>query len=243
MSRRVRLALSALCGVLALVLSALYASHVRGEAEQAKNEAVRRYGGEVVTLAVASRTIEAGEVVSSGDVSMRDWVSSLAPKDSMTSLEDAIGREVSVPVAEGAPLTSLNFREASANIEIPAGHVAISVPVSEKLGISSNVAEGTHVTAYKSQEGSSEVICGDVTVLSSPGSAGTVSGRGLVTIAVDAACIAPVISASTTGDLRLVMPADDVKQGTPATAQNKDVEPVGDAGQGKDNTETKRGES
>ena len=230
MSRRMRLLLSALCGVLAVVVGALYVGQVRAEGEQERNEAIRRYGGELVTLAVASRTIEMGEVITASDVSMRDWVSSLAPKGALTSVEDVVGKELSVPIAEGAPLTDLNFRQSEARLDIPSGHVALSVPLTEKLGISSSVPQGAHLSAYRAVEGSSEALCGDVTVLSSPDTAGTVSGRGFVTIAVDAACIAPVISASTAGDLRLVLPADDVKQETVAVPR-QNVEPVAGAGQ------------
>ena len=226
-----RLVLSVLCGALAVVVGVLYVGQVRAEGERERNEAIRRYGGELVTLAVASRTIEAGEIVTASDVSMRDWVSSLAPKGSLTSIEDAVGKQLSVPVVEGAPLTDLNFRQAETRLDIPSGHVALSVPLTEKLGISSSVPQGAHLSAYRVAEGSSEVLCGDVTVISSPDNAGTVSGRGFVTIAVDAACIAPVISASTAGDLRLVLPADDVKQEA-ATAQRQNVEPVAGAGQG-----------
>lgn len=231
MSRRMRLVLSVLCGALAVVVGVLYVGQVRAEGERERNEAIRRYGGELVTLAVASRTIEAGEIVTASDVSMRDWVSSLAPKGSLTSIEDAVGKQLSVPVVEGAPLTDLNFRQAETRLDIPSGHVALSVPLTEKLGISSSVPQGAHLSAYRAAEGSSEVLCGDVTVISSPDNAGTVSGRGFVTIAVDAACIAPVISASTAGDLRLVLPADDVKQEA-AAAQRQNVEPVAGAGQG-----------
>lgn len=230
MSRRMRLLVSALCGLLAVVVGVLYVGQVRAEGERERNEAIRRYGGELVTLAVASRTIEAGEVVTARDVSMRDWVSSLAPKGSLTSIEDAVGRELSVPIAEGAPLTDLNFRQSEARLDIPSGHVALSVPLTEKLGISSSVPQGAHLSAYRVTDGGSEPLCGDVVVLSSPEAAGTVSGRGFVTIAVDAACIAPVISASTAGDLRLVLPADDVKQGAAAGTQKQNVEPAVGAG-------------
>ena len=232
MSRRMRLLLSALCGLLAVVVGVAYVGHVRAEGERERNEAIRRYGGELVTLAVASRTIEAGEVVSAGDVSMRDWVSSLAPKGSLTSVEDAVGRELSVAIAEGAPLTDLNFRQSEARLDIPSGHVAMSVPLTEKLGISSSVPQGAHLSAYRVTDGGSEALSGDVVVLSSPDNAGTVSGRGFVTIAVEAGRIAPVISASTAGELRLVLPADDVKQDGAAATQKQNVEPAAGAGRG-----------
>ncbi len=243
MSRRMRLLVSALCGLLAVVIGAVYVGQVRAEGERERNEAIRRYGGELVTLAVASRTIEAGEVVSAGDVSMRDWVSSLAPKGSLTSIEDVVGKELSVPIVEGAPLTDLNFRRSDAQLDIPSGHVALSVPLTEKLGISSSVHQGAHLSAFRAVEGSSEALCGDVVVLSSPDSAGMVSGRGFVTIAVDAACIASVISASTAGDLRLVLPADDVKQDSVTTAQRQNVEPAAGGGRVTAEVADKRKES
>ena len=79
MSKRTRIAISCACGLVALLASVGYAQHVRGEAERARSQALARYGGEVASLVVSVRSIEAGEVVTNADVEARDWLVSLAP--------------------------------------------------------------------------------------------------------------------------------------------------------------------
>lgn len=211
MSKRTRIILSIACAVAAMLLCLAYTSHVRGEAERLQTEAMRRYGGEVTTLVVATRTIEAGEVIAAVDVERRDWLSSLAPAGALANLDEVVGREVSVPVCEGAPLTDLNFRDLSLLADIPAGHVAVSVPITEKLGVTAGITVGTHVVIYRATQESAEVIGNDATVLAVPSGSST-AGRGSLTIAVAAKDVSSVLAASASGDLRLVVPADDVDQ-------------------------------
>ena len=227
MSRRTRLAVSIACAVLAVVSCLAYANHVRDEAERANAQAMERYGGEVATLVVAQRTIEAGEVVATGDVQERDWLSSLAPTGALVSLDGVVGREVTVPVAEGSPLTELNFRDATQMAEVPSGHTAVAVPITERLGISRAIAVGSRVSMYRSVEGAAELIGSDALVLAAPTSSGGDLGRGSVTIAVLAEDVPAVLAASTSGDLRLVVPASDVtEESRDKVRRNKDVPPV-----------------
>lgn len=210
MSRRMRLLVSLVLAASAVVVCLWYAGRVQAEAQRVRREAVERYGGEVVSLVVAARTIEAGETVASADVEVREWLSSLAPLGAKTGLGDVVGREVTVPVSLGVPLTDLNFRDVAEYAEVPAGHVAVSVPVSDKLGVGPGIATGTHLVAYRVKEDAAEVACADATVLVAP-SAAALSGRGTLVLAVGASDVAEVLSASTDGDLRLVVPADDVR--------------------------------
>lgn len=227
MSKRTRIALAGACAVLAMVLCVAYARHVRGEAARDRAKMLERYGGEVVSLAVASRVIEAGESIAVTDVDVRDWLSDLAPAHAITNVDDVVGREVTVPVEEGAPLTELNFRDASQLAEIPSGHIAVSVPITEKLGISQAVAVGAHVIAFRTNEDTAELISSDALVLGVPSSAGSIAGRGTLTIAVKADEVTKVLVASTSGDLRLVVPADDVKGLVqPEARTSKDVPPA-----------------
>ena len=62
MSRRFRLVISGAFALLAIVLCAAYAQHVREEAESVRADALARYGGEVVSLVVADDAIEEGDV-------------------------------------------------------------------------------------------------------------------------------------------------------------------------------------
>lgn len=209
MSLRFRILFSSACAVLAALLCAVCADSARAEAERARNEALERYGGEVVSLVVADEALEAGDVVTASNVSERDWVSDLAPADAITSMDDAVGRELTVPVSSGAPLTGLNFRDTSAMADIPSGHVAVSVPVTDRLGLGTGVEVGSRVVAYEAGESSSQLVADDVTVLTPPEGDGSMS-RGSVTIAVLPEDVSEVLSASASGNLRLVQPADDV---------------------------------
>ena len=236
-SKRLRLLLSLACALAAGAICTAYTTHVRDEAERARTEAMRRYGGEVVQLVVATRTIEAGEVVNMADVETRDWLSSLVPDGAQTSVDDVVGLEVSVPACSGAPLTELNFRDPEQMADIPSGHVAVSVPITEKLGVTTGIAVGTHVVAYRATEGTAELIGGDATVLGVPGTSSSVA-RGSLTIAVTAKDVPEVLTASASGELRLVVPADDVTELEAGTSKESvSVPPVDankDAGEGKD---------
>lgn len=194
---------------------------------------MRRYGGEVVGLVVATRPIEAGETLSRSDVELRDWLSSLVPEGACTSLDEILGHEVTVPAAAGAPLTQLNFRDTAQLADIPSGHVAVSVPVTDKLGVSSGIVAGSHVIAYRVQESGTRLVSGDVTVLLAPSTTGALAGRGSLTIAVAAKDVSEVLSASTAGDLRLVVPAEDVKSSGKEEGSSADVPPVTDVPEGR----------
>lgn len=226
MSKRLRILVSALCALVVMVACALYASHVREEADRERSETLKRYGGDTVTLVVTNRVIEAGEVVSLADVSMRDWISSLAPEHAFLSMDEVVGKEVSVPATANVPLCALNFRDESQIAEIPAGHVAVSVPITEKLGLSSAVLVGSHVVAYRVGEGTAEVIGASAIVLAVPSSTGLSAGRGSITVAVEADDVPAILSASSSGDLRLVVPAEDVREDPASKAEGRDVPPV-----------------
>lgn len=209
-----------------MLVCMLYVGHIRAGMEQERSDTLKRYGGEMVTLVVARRTIEPGEVLSLSDLEMRDWISSLAPEGAVLDLNDAIGKEISVPLAKNAPLTDLNFRDMSQLSDIPSGHVAVSVPITEKLGVPAGIEVGARVVAYRAKEGASELICGNAIVLASPSASSSSLARGTLTIAVRAEDVPAVLSASTSGDLRLVVPAEDVKKLAGPTTGTTDVEPV-----------------
>lgn len=234
MSQRLRIAASTVCALVVVLACVTYGRHVQNEAERERAETLRRYGGETTTLVVANHTIEAGQVVGAADVSMRDWISSLAPEGAFLSTEDVVGREVSIPMAANMPLCELNFRNTSQIASIPDGHVAVCVPVSDKLGLSSAATVGSHVVAYRVKEGGAEPIGERATVLALPGATGTSAGKGSITVAVAANDVPAVLSASTSGDLRLVVPADDVREYAKSSSASNNVaaEPAKSKGDG-----------
>ena len=108
------------------------------------------------------------------------------------------------------PLTSLNFREEGDAIEVPSGHVAVSVPVTDKLGLSPSVRMGSHVAVFRAEEGAMELVSADAVVLSTAGSGTGSLSRGSISLSVSPGEVAPVLVAATAGTLRVVVPADDV---------------------------------
>ena len=216
MSRRFRLVLSAACALLAVTLCLLYSQRVRGEAEAVRAEALERYGGEVTRLVVATGGLEVGDVVGKQNVAEREWLSDLAPADAVTSMDDVVGKQVTVPVAEGVPLTALNFREGDAMAEVPSGYVALSVPVTEKLGLSSAVEVGTKLAAYEVTDTGTKLLSADIQVLLAPGSGSSGAAalsKGSLSVAVRPADVTMLLAASTEGSLRLVIPAKDASVG------------------------------
>ena len=92
MKRTTRLMLSVASGILAAGLALWYGSSVRAEADQARQEVLAAYGGELVSVCVASHDVDAGEVLSEANVQVEEWVASLLPDEAETSLEDLVGQ-------------------------------------------------------------------------------------------------------------------------------------------------------
>ena len=209
MTRRVRLALAAAFSLLTLVLCLAYGQQVRADADRERAEALERYGGEVTKVVVAGQALEVGDVVSRQNVVERDWVSDLVPKGSYVSLDEVVGRQVTVPASEGSPVTQLNFREAATSADVPDGYVAASVPFGEKLGLPSDIGVGTRVVAFRVGESGARVLSDDVQVISSLGE-GDAGARASVTLAVRPQAVAELLVAGGEGSLRLIVPAEGV---------------------------------
>ena len=202
MTRRVRLALAAAFSLLTLVLCLAYGQQVRADADRERAEALERYGGEVTKVVVAGQALEVGDVVSRQNVVERDWVSDLVPKGSYVSLDEVVGRQVTVPASEGSPVTQLNFREAATSADVPDGYVAASVPFGEKLGLPSDIGVGTRVVAFRVREACEstpsqmkqnlEKLWDEVKVLTEP------------------QAVAELLVAGGEGSLRLIVPAEGV---------------------------------
>lgn len=214
---RVRFALSGVCALLAVGLCLLYGDQVREEVERERAEALERYGGEVVTLVVATRGIEPGEMIDGANAAEREWLVDLAPANAVTSLESVMGLEVSVPAAEGVPLTDLNFRDVEGSLDVPSDRVAISVPIGSDDGLPGTLEPGSVLAAYRVDEGV-DLLSDDVQVLmASQGDSGLVGG-GSMTVAVLPEDVAGILAASGEGSLRLALPGGEAQVETDEAA-------------------------
>lgn len=206
MTRRFRLSAAGLCALLAAGLCLAYGEQVRAESERQRTEALERYGGEVVTLVVATEDIEAGETVDEGNAAERDWLVDLAPVDAVTGLEEVLGAELSVPVAGGTPLTALNFRATADAVEVPAGRVAVSVPIVDDLGLPGATSAGDALAAYAVSDDGVRLVTSDLRVLAVSQTGSGLVETGELTLAVDPVDVAALLAASGEGSLRLALP-------------------------------------
>lgn len=221
MGTKPRIVIAVICAACVGIAFAAFADEVRSEADRQRSEAMARYGGEVVNLVVARHALEPGDVVEAGDVETREWLADLAPEGAVTQEEDVIGTQVTVPAAGGAPLTKLNFRDATEQQDVPSGHIAVSVPVTDRLGLSQGTLSGSSVIAYRVGDDGSHVIATDVVVLSMPeASSAGLGTQGTLSLGVLPEDVSEILSASAADELRIVLPADDVEaipdEGTPS---------------------------
>lgn len=207
MSRKVRLALSGACALLAVVCCLAYGQQTRSQAEHERAEAIARYGGEVTRVVVASRALEAGDVINWQNATEKDWVADLVPTGALTSLDDAMGRTVTEPAAAGAALCAVNFRDAEGSSEAPEGYVTVSLAASEKLGLPDTAKVGTRLAAYRVVDSTARLVTADLQVLAVSGETSALGARGTVCLAARANDVPELLVAGSEGSLRLVVPA------------------------------------
>lgn len=211
MKRRVRLATSAACGVLAMLLAATAADAARAEVRSERAEVLERYGGEVTQLVVARRELPAGSVLAESDLEMCEWLTDLAPAKAVTSFDDVVGVRLAASVSAGEPLTELDVAATEGAIEVPEGRVAVSVKIGDKSGVAADTPAGSRVLAYVSSASGVKLVSADVIVLGTSGASAYGGADGLVTLAVDPEHVTTILSAGADGSLRLALPADDVE--------------------------------
>ena len=111
---------------------------------------------------------------------------------------------------------------------MPSGTIAVSVPLTDKLGVGEGVVAGDRLVAYRVADGAATVLAREATVLSLPEGAKTLaSGSQAMTIALAPEDVSSVLAASTEGSLRCGLPASDVQgvdAGVPAAPTKVDQE-------------------
>lgn len=91
---------------------------------------------------------------------------SVAPRDYFTTLDDVIGREPMVDIDQGAPLTTRYFAEGNVLAKaIPFGFQAVSVEVSDVIGVGGFVRPGDMVDVLLFLKGSGDVEMAQARVL------------------------------------------------------------------------------
>lgn len=220
MSFKLRVLCALLCAVAAAMISLQYSQSIRADAQKMREDLQARYGGETVELVVSTKALRVGDVIEPSDVVKRDWVSMLAPADAYTRMEDVVGKTVKVPLSENAPITQTTFAAMDEQYSIPEGYVALSIPLTEKLGLGQHIAPHTAVVAYEATQKASDLITSDMRVLYVQDEArGQFSSPSCV-VAVKPQDVGRILTAQAKNSLKFVVPAQDT------TSDNADASAV-----------------
>ena len=222
MKRSVRLAVSVVTGIAAAVVALAYASSVRQEAQAAQQEALARYGGELVAVCVASR-----DMIDEGNVVVEEWVTSLLPPEAMTSLGDVAGRVATSHIPERAVLSPVYFETQSGSLEIPADKVAVCVASDPQHAVGGSLARGDTVDVYVSDAEIADRLL-SARVLDTSALAQGGGDLSWVTLAVDPERVSEVLAAMSAGQITLVAPGRD--GGISDDAADEDDSAAADAG-------------
>lgn len=226
------------CGLLAAVCMLVYASGVRAEALGSREAAIAHYGGDVVEVCVAVRSMGAGETISESDVVMREWLVDLLPADAATDASDVVGQTVVLPLVENEPVSMDKIGKPGSAVPVPDGLCAVTVPSEDVLAVGGALEGGSLVDVYAAGGSGVRLLGEGILVLetstsgaaSTQGTAlfGNASGRGSVswvTLAVTPESVEELIAASQAERLHFVLPGASIAEGS---SENDKVKPEGD---------------
>lgn len=223
MSVRTRVIVAVACGLLAVVLAVAYMASVRDEASGARDRALERYGGETVTVCVASRAIAAGEVFSERNVSELEWLVDLLPEGALAQADEVLGKTAACAIAQNTPLAAVHVATAGSALTVPQGKVALSVPCSNDSAVGGELAAGAVVDVYVVGEGSARPCAQGIQVLKTNVS----SGLGTLSwaiLAADPDQVEALVGLAATQKLYLTLPSDQVAGNTGSSAEPSEAE-------------------
>ena len=110
-------------------------------------------------VAVATRELQVGSVIRSGDVRLVEWPATMLPAGHLAGTEAAVGRGLITAVQENEPLLESKLAPVGAGGGLPVliadGMRAVSVRVDEVVGVSGFVLPGTRIDVLLTMNGPS----------------------------------------------------------------------------------------
>jgi pilus assembly protein CpaB len=226
MSSRKRIVISVVCAVLAAALVAGYAASVRSGASAEREEALRRYGGETVSVCVATRSIEAGETFSDRNVAMTDWLVDLLPEGAVQDADEVIGKAAAAKIAANTPVCLIDAESQTMTLDVPEGMTALSVPCTAQSAVGGALAPGADVDVYVVDQGSAKLLGTGVRVLQTSSS----TTNPWVTVAVDPSRVEALIAAASLQNLYFVLPSEGAAAQSHAAVARTAPSSAGDTG-------------
>lgn len=219
--------IAVISGVACALCVVLFMVNVQGQANEARAEALARYGGEQVEVCVATRDIASGERLDHSAVETKLWVAGLLPDGAMRNSADVVGQVATSSILKGEVVTEGRFKQGKETFDIPTGKQAVSVPVKAVQAVGGTVRPGMSVNVYASGDTTTSILASNVVVLdTSVGDSGTLSASesGWITLAIDSGQVQEVIAASSKTSLYFVIPGDQIDESSPVDQSNEQGE-------------------
>lgn len=208
------------CGLGAAIFFGLFLGLLLHSSQQKQERVIAQYGGEVVEVCVAKKTINPGSLLTSADYEYKTYPVSLLPQDAILKKASLYirNRRTSVVVFKDEVLTKSHLAGSiQKNDEIPAGYTAVTLETDTVRALGGEITPGMHVTVMSTQDAlKTKMLVNDVEVLSSNNQSKEKSGSIIggsdareiswVTLAIPDKNVQEVITASVSGATYLVIP-------------------------------------
>lgn len=198
-----------ICGIGCALCVGLYIASVDEQASAAQAEMLAKYGDEQVEVCVARRDIAAGETIADSDLETRTWIAALLPADAISVRGDAVGKQVGSTILAGEVISAKRFGFETADIDVPDGMTAISVPAKDVQAVGGALKAGMRCDVYAVGANATTKIASSVLVLttSSTEDSASSSSTTWVTLALEPSRVEEMVSAAQNLDLYFVLPS------------------------------------
>lgn len=220
------LVLAIVCGVLCALCVLIYTQSVRADAEDTRNAALARYGGEQIEVCVAKRDIAAGETIDSSCYEYKLWLTDLLPDDAVRNSNDILGKQLTSSVISGEVISTKRFQDSAVSLEVPAGLSAVSVPAKDISAVGGAISAGMHIDIYATGNISTSLIAQNILVLATSSTFNESSSSSIswITLAVEPSAVQELVAASQTTTLYFVIPSEDEGASKDKSKSDKDYD-------------------
>ncbi len=197
-----------ICGLGCALCVGLYIANVDEQARAAQAEMLAKYGGEQVEVCVARRDVAAGEVLSDSDIETKTWIAALLPADAVSVRGDAVGKQVGSTILKGEVISAKRFGFEMADIDVPEGMSAISVPAKDVQAVGGALKAGMRCDVYAIGANATSKLASSVLVLTTSSTEDDASSSTTwVTLAVEPSRVEEMVSAAQNLELYFVLPS------------------------------------
>lgn len=219
-----KLLIGCLCGLISAALVGVYVTGVHAEVNDARKEALARFGGEQVQVCVAKHDIAAGQTISDSDVEERLWVTSLLPADAVIERGEAVGRQVGSTILSGEVISQARFGSENSAIDVPEGKYAVSVPARDVQAVGGALVPGTKTDVYCIGSSGATRLASNVVVLASSATKDVKAktSDAWITLALAPSRVREIIQAAENQTLYFALPAKGMAEANTDDEENKD---------------------